>query len=731
VIRLESAHQQDLVSFARREGGWEAGNAAGLMERLLSTVMEEQFPGAIIPRHVDGHFRYYLLASSEADWRLLRPLALAFVGRTISTFDGSRSVLSSEDPFEAKLLAADLICARLVATGSTPAERRRVATALDELRTLATSARAPRQEFRTTADILRDFGLALAVRDRSAAEHSIDLLRENLRLDGLNQVFMRIEVDASVEAWSDLWARSYYVDACRALRPPRVTSALARAAYWTTLDGPAATGDLEELRQSFKTTTAPRTQGLFTGLPPVKSLDVVLPFLLGWDLAGESARLPEELRAAVDSWPDGPRRCALQLVGEAATRLPVPQPPVAEKAPSSADGLRNVVFEAIMRRTPDALSAAQAALLDADPALVGQLRAATLYRDAVNLILDHVPTTGIISWVDWAGQITQLDPREVVAWAREAVVDRPLWEELGDHIALETFVARLDKAMGDVPEVAGLALPFVLDAVLSDPDWPQVEFQSLYRQLLDLVLFDETVTQSKVASVSRLTAGLLTIGLDAGAYARTIRDVADWVTNAASVLTLDRLIDLGEVTITYPCRDEPARNALWARVILAIRPFQARLDAVQKRLLVDIDAVIGGDAQLASMLEEPAAQVASEQKGRDAGVPARPAPKVRVALYSLVESMAKRTKDILERAYPALEVQLSTGEVADRRLEQQAREADLFVICWTRATHAATNAIRARRGDRPLLYASGAGSASLTREVVEKLGALGFELESA
>jgi hypothetical protein len=43
-----------------------------------------------------------------------------------------------------------------------------------------------------------------------------------------------------------------------------------------------------------------------------------------------------------------------------------------------------------------------------------------------------------------------------------------------------------------------------------------------------------------------------------------------------------------------------------------------------------------------------------------------------------------------------------------------ARNADLFVICWRSAKHAATDAIRqARPSSKPTIYPSGKGSSSI------------------
>ena len=371
MIRLDDERRRGLVDQLRSEGHWPEGASAALMERLLSTVGEPQFPGAIVPRHMNGQYRYYLVASTEPDWRMLRPLAMAFVGRTISSFDGAQTEFDERDPLEALLIGAGLIGALVLATGATKQDRRRVGEALDELRMLATVARGKPPELRTTADILRDFRLALAIRDRAAAEQAIDLLRGNLRLDGLNQIFMRIEVDAALEAWPDLWRRSYYVDACHALRPPRVTAGLARAAYWTILADTAAEGDLGSLLKVFRSNVAPRCQGLFSGLPPSYTPDVVLPFLLGWELASIDVAVPAELRAEIETWPTGERTVARLLLDGARTPGPEPEPLVGADVLAE---LSRLVFAAVLRRTPEALDAAHDALMRADGLIVQQLR---------------------------------------------------------------------------------------------------------------------------------------------------------------------------------------------------------------------------------------------------------------------------------------------------------------------------------------------------------------------
>jgi hypothetical protein len=50
-------------------------------------------------------------------------------------------------------------------------------------------------------------------------------------------------------------------------------------------------------------------------------------------------------------------------------------------------------------------------------------------------------------------------------------------------------------------------------------------------------------------------------------------------------------------------------------------------------------------------------------------------------------------------------------------LRALAENADLFVVTWLSAKHAATDFIREHRGGRPLLYAQGRGFSSILRAV--------------
>ena len=92
---------------------------------------------------------------------------------------------------------------------------------------------------------------------------------------------------------------------------------------------------------------------------------------------------------------------------------------------------------------------------------------------------------------------------------------------------------------------------------------------------------------------------------------------------------------------------------------------------------------------------------------------ARPPAGSFVAIYSLMEPAAARAAAILRRWYPEVRVETLAGKVASDPLRSPARHADVLVIADRAAAHAATDAIKAARGRRPIWYAPGKGTVSL------------------
>src|SRR6266446_7060227 len=82
----------------------------------------------------------------------------------------------------------------------------------------------------------------------------------------------------------------------------------------------------------------------------------------------------------------------------------------------------------------------------------------------------------------------------------------------------------------------------------------------------------------------------------------------------------------------------------------------------------------------------------------------------RVAIYTLTESAGRQARSILADVAPEATVELNHDHVGTRALSALAAGADIFIVAWTSAKHAAVDFVRSRRGTKPLLYATGRGA---------------------
>ena len=93
-----------------------------------------------------------------------------------------------------------------------------------------------------------------------------------------------------------------------------------------------------------------------------------------------------------------------------------------------------------------------------------------------------------------------------------------------------------------------------------------------------------------------------------------------------------------------------------------------------------------------------------------------------MAIYTLTEQAGERARKLLMDLYPNVRVELSHDKEGNTRLEGLARNADIFVVCWRSAAHAATDIISRFRPDSAItLYPTGKGWTSILR-AIENVG---------
>jgi len=201
---------------------------------------------------------------------------------------------------------------------------------------------------------------------------------------------------------------------------------------------------------------------------------------------------------------------------------------------------------------------------------------------------------------------------------------------------------------------------------------------------------------------------MLRLGPDVTEYTRLLNDIGDTLPPELGTSDFDNLMELCELTVTHASPDPDARQRLWSRIIAALSPVRTRLTQAELALVNDLGQVFGMDQVF------PIPAVAVQEAGPSA------LDDKTVVIYTLTEAVGERTKRILDMLHPGIRVHLAHDTVSTPRLENLARHADIFVVCWRSAAHAATQIIeRLRPAGSVTLYPPGSGSSSILRVIEE------------
>ena len=699
------------------------------LEFILGTLDDEHFPGGIIPRVHSGAMRYYAVASSREQWRRLVPLIRASVGATITDFTGPGAPFNEDDPLEAVLIENGYSQGASFTAGADVQRGRYAVAALARLRRLVDeSHNTITTQPRATGEVLRAFELSLAALDRRSAEDALAFLRENLRLDAINLGFLTVRLHASFHEWERIRQLDIFTSLCQTRRTPKVTIALAEAVYRTTLLHSERADDPNQAFSFFRTSVLPYVGNLFSSCPALVTPAAAKAFLLAAGTVTPSDRqLADRLDRMSVEWPEHDTIFFRRLFEWG---FPAEVPPPEVRAPSVSD------FEGqieVLRTEPDhpslnrarvgLMAATQLNTLEAFQAVVAYVE--RLQPDECEVLLDNPYNRSSYNSIlevaggysapkNWAEWITCLETAPLAVsyeFTNRAVSE---WR-VSEHLRNERDIRDLVKAIESVPTVAQERLfdtiPYLVQWLQEDNSWPASSLLTLYRAIYDHLMLQLSLRwrREAVGAARELLDGILQLGPDKTEYTRLLDDLGDVLPTDVGRTDLDVLLELSELTVAHaaPCPD--ARQRLWGRIVAALNPVRPGMTNRELLQINDLGEIFGMDEVFPvpeNAPEEPTGPSALEGKT--------------VAIYTLTEPVAQRVKRVLNKLHSGLHVDTLHDRVGSPRLAELARRADVFVVCWRSAAHAATEMIeRLRPADAVTLRPDGKGSTSILRAIEE------------
>ena len=721
-----------LLASVRPNLGWthlDAGRQARL-DWILGTLDDDLFPGGIIPRLICGAMHYYAVVASHAQRQRLSSLLRAFVGPTITDFSGQLMSFNDRDDLEA-LLIANGYPSGFRFTAETDTVRGQFASqSIERLRHLVSEGGSvSASQLRTTAQELRRFELSLAAYDRTAAEESIRFLRNNMRLDAINLGALTVRLHSRFQEWEQICQLEIFPSLCLARRAAKVTDLLAEAVYRAHLSSLEFGNDPTQLLAAFEESVLPNAGNLFGSCPDYVSPVAGRAFLLAAAADPPDDNLAEHLRTMSSGWLEEER-----IVFEAFWHhfFQESHDLQAEDIPAESD-YHHQVEQLLLEETHPSLNRAQAGLIAATQlntihafhAVVAYLESLPLgdrdsllsnpfNRHAYERMVEQVAGTFTPdNWVEWIGVLDRDDisvPKELAL----SLADR--WK-VGEHLRDKQRVSDLVDALDSVAPAAEDRLldilPLLVQWLQSDQRWPNALLLPLYRTIYYRVVLQlsERWWREAAGVAKELLQAMLELGTGQNEYARLLNDMRDVLPSAPGRSDATFLLDLAEVIVDNNSPALDSRLGLWVSIVGGLKSVSPLLSVEESALINDVGEVLGVDSEFHIA---PETIEATADFNTLAGKT--------VAVYSLAESVARRVSRLLQQLYPGVGVVIASDTVANRRLEELAKRADIFVVCWRSATHAATEIIKRNRPvGSPPIYPDGKGSSSVLRVLQESL----------
>lgn len=685
-----------------------SSDIAALSLDVSQSVVSETFPGAVVPV-IDsaGSMQFDVAAPTMSDWRRLKPVLLAFVGPTLTGFNGVPEAFAMTDAVGARLKQAT---PAVTAIMRLPAdERARLAALRAVLRARDTLARAPELQRSApvpTSWLLSRFQDCLNVGRRDAASRILERLRIELRLDALNVKFLEVQLLAAFDDWAEIVALPEFSSLCIARRTPAITAILLEALYRTHIASSFKAGNVGDTRTKYAQNVQTFVQSMQIIAPP-SVLRTGGWRLLGLEILDNPSR--EELRVAIaDRNPD---------LGWIASHLPAQSPLAAPEVEVAAatpiDSARDALIQAEAVDSVDLLAGAMTAMARLSPDELALLREAMPFRPivlATDNLANIAPPTSWIAWLDRAADPMFVDALEV---ARRGKEEWAIGASAADPVAVNALVAALEKVQGDplAAERTTQALPYLVAWLQRDEDFPRPALSPIYGGLLTLFALDSGRGASIYESSQVLIEALLAAGLDQKSYRDLIADTDEIAGDGFGVDMIYWVLELVESFMSAASPDATAREQFLNRILARTVPIIGRLSSLQRIAVTHLASELGW-----ALPPTPTSAFVPAEDGlasRLAGM--------RIAIYSLTESSSRQAKAALEEIASSVTVEINADHGGTARLRALAENFDIFVMTWLSAKHAATDFIREHRGTKILLYAQGKGFSSILRAIEDHL----------
>jgi hypothetical protein len=578
----------------------------------------------------------------------------------------------------------------------------------------------PRQELRTFHQLRAAFDRALVARNEKDAVSAMVALRDQHGLSAENRAFLEIRLHAALGRWERILAHPQWDDLLKVRLPPETYGDIWDALYETYLGPLELRGVAIELIDAFAQDVRIVASSLLKGRGRSRRPAALKGFLLHeLSTANPSAQLCESLLKDLGEHAFGP------VSGAIASMVHALQPKTGlEQAIQEMELERYEQGLALLLPLEDSLEVLQALLrcvkeignphqariaLDrlklASSDLAEKVR---LLRPRLLLDVEKLATQDIREPVlpEAQTELTSNQADDMLVYWREFVQSSQSDSLLVQPNFVQSLISTIEDVALDSSPLFESLLPIWFDWLIIRSHASSALIK-VYLGFVESLHVRDRAGESEREMIRLATRHALIAGLTPGEYKSLIERLTNIFPDSPSPREISWALDLSDLLIIQPCRDEEIRLRWITRVLTAASNTLTRLSDADKCLLEFL-------AQEASF-SIPSRTSFNDESTTGLNV----AIENRIFLYSLDAQAIKRAARVLETIFPSAKIDVNSDETCTTRLRSGSRNADWVVFVSGVATHQAFYCIKAgMRPEAELLQVEGTGTTRIVERVI-------------
>lgn len=667
-------------------------------KKLLFTVKDDKFPGAIIPTEN----LYYIVSSSEKEWRLLFPMIKAFMSPSVVEPSCAVKHLDQHNPIDKVLMPLGLKSVLKVPVpkntiANHPADKvyEKIFERMYELYKQTVFHQVSYPEH--TSVLLERFKDALKFNDDFEALSCMQQIKNEQRLDALNIIFMEIEYFYAKQDWQGIMELDQLDQVLITRKPLQIRMHLVETLYYTYLEN-----DINNPKRVLKLITR-HFLSLLSVKCPANATDIVktVYFIAVEGKVIDSSSIDKIIGTIDDN---------KILLSETKQNVKKIYTDTNQKdiEDSKVDiiSVRAVTIEASNEDSVESITKAkeQFEQLPVEDQLIIE---ETLTNDDI-VEKEILPT----SWIEWVSNLSNeefLNSQEI---AEKGVEEWLISEQLNDTVSIKNIVE----------EILGLnelgvkkfikSTPDIIEALARDVNYPNTLHLPLYIGVLELISLNDVQDHRSLYITQDLTSLILELGPNREEYKETMEYIGIIVEHVNGKKFINWLLDYAEIIISENSKDEQLKNSVIEKILNNLYNQSEWIEEYHLKLIFKIASTV----DLVELFSEISFEADETQED-----PWEKYTNSIIGIYSLTESALRHAQEYLEEHIEGVRVITNHDKAATTALQNMANVSDYQVLVTQSAKHAATGEIQKilRKKNKDPLFSKGKGSSSIIAALIE------------